>query len=169
MRHWRSRIVLSSHVYKSPLASHVSRLSSTSAPPRAKLQISKISLARGRGMWYHTRRMTRQGGQIPHSGEMERFALFRGCGVLRTRREVLSLPRRHAISRRGVTSKIAAFPGGGGLNSHFLAFCVPRFFAYLYSAVASYYLSQPLPQNLQSCFQLGSSSEPNRGFLCKNP
>ena len=52
MRHWRSRIASWSYVFWSLLASNVSRLSSNSASPHAKLKFPKIPLALGVGMWH---------------------------------------------------------------------------------------------------------------------
>ena len=64
--------------------------------------------------------MTRQGGQIPHGGEVEGRMLFRGRGFLHTRRGVVSLPRCRVLSRGCITANTADF-AGGALNSSFFA------------------------------------------------
>lgn len=81
----------------------------------------KSRLVSGRGMWYHTQQMTRQVRQIPRGGEAEGRKPLRRRGVLRARRDVLSLSRWRVLSRCGITAKMSDFAGGGALNSRFSA------------------------------------------------
>ena len=76
----------------------------------------KSWLVLNRGMWYHTRQMTRQGGQIPRGGDVEGRTPFRGRGVLRSRRGVILLTRCRVLSRCSITANTTDF-AGGALNS----------------------------------------------------